>query len=167
MEDVTHVEGLAETLRNLPRFADPRECLLGTAQIPEREGQVAAERDPSVVTGQCGPGLRAFRIVVAVQRALECGARAGEIAAIEPGRADREQRFGDPARIVQRLGDAHGLGSKIDGEAELAADDVPDPGAPDEHEQLVAIADAFAQHSRSIQHRADLVEDSLGPRCRR
>ena len=87
----------------------------------------------------------------------------GEITAVKRGGVDGELRsatvLGSSVLATRR-----GLGGEIGGEAEFAADDVPDPGAPREHEQLSAIP-TRPHSTRDRSSTGSIVRGIAGPRC--
>ena len=140
----------------LARLAIQLHGLIRVAELPERQGEIAAMRHAGVVPRERGPELRALAVVVCGQRSLEVPSRGGEFPPVEHRDAGHEQRFHQDAGIGQAVGEPHTLAGQVHALSDVAAHQTPLPRAQHGSEQLRRLSGPFAQLAGTFQDGSDL-----------
>ena len=145
VQSMAEAEWVADRSSQFAHLAIEPERLVGVAEVPQGQGEIAAVRHAGVVTGISSPELRLFAILVAGQCLFEVGAGARELPTVEHRNARHEERFHQHAGVVQPLRQLHSFGSEVHAHPQVGAHDPPLPYAQHDPEQLPRIIDPPAQ----------------------
>src|SRR5262249_24815762 len=144
------VHGMAVAIRmadpssQLARLPIYLEGLVRVAQVPQDQREVAAVGYAGVVARVGGPELPALAVVEAGHRLLMTGTGTRDLGTVDPRDARHEQRFHHDAGVAEPFVQRHSVGSQVQAQPQIAADDAPLPHAQHDPEQLLRIADPLA-----------------------